>query len=773
MFDSTKPPLSFRQFLVAPFSDISVDKASGFLRGNFFFLVWILIVPLLMFGVKQGWELFYGLFDDVGGYPGFRAASTLIIYFLLAMAIWLLPMPIFRKASMDELNKLRPVTKDNPYRGLLVSSLPMVFYSIAMIWVQAKRGYAWWQWLLMTATIVAGLYGIWWVMERSKWRIKKLLLVTLANWALVYVLILLGKLAGSRETFWNYYFIGLCLLIQMALLGGLIKQLEINISSHETKDKYHRVFYLIVFLTVVVGTLAYSLVNNLNYVSPIFVLLIIITCYVLLNDLVIALYVLKKGKLLKYSLTIALVLIGWFIFIRRSEIHNVNYVASALPAEKTRATFDVYFQNWYKNNIAPNVNEADTSEIPIFLVAAQGGGSRAGLWASEILNRLEIESDYKFHRQTFAITSASGGSVGASATLALWRYAYDADLDTAARRQLYTSFGRQMFRRNYLSSQFMQLFVNEVGKRFVSVFKDDVYDRNYEHQRHEALGFANAIRYGYEQEEEGTLYRLSQAFATGDGDSLKIGKKHGKILNYPMQPYLSYWYKAPQQPDTRLPLYFPITVNIQTGKPGYASPIAWNDTLFIDAIDIISRAEKNRPGHSLAMVTATNLSQLFPVMNSYTYISGVGNFMDGGLFENMGLTLLSRIHERLTKEIVAAPDSLIPPSVKKRLKIRVLFLINDEIRTPQSANFGRYNQITATLKAVASSSIQGRNTWWLDYFSKELPDKEQLMEFVLQGRNTPQRDQVPLGRWLSHRSVNSVCAKVQTLKTQHTLMGIK
>ncbi len=375
-----------------------------------------------------------------------------------------------------------------------------------------------------------------------------------------------------------------------------------------------------------------------------------------------------------------------------------------------------------------------------------------------------MKSGYQFHRQTFAITSASGGSVGSAATLALWRHAEDAKLDTASRRKLYDPFAAQMFQRNYLSSQFMQLFVNEVGKRFVSAIKKekDVYDRNYEHQRHEALGFANAVRYGYEQNnhsEEGVFERLSQAFAKGDSDSLKIGKKRPKIPNYPMRPYLSYWYSAPKQPDTRLPLYFPITLNIQTGRPGYASPIAWDDTLLIDAIDIVGEAEKNKPGKSLALATVTNLSQLFPIMNSYTYIDDVGNFLDGGLFENMGLTLMSRIHERLQEKIDSAPPSLIPQSVKKRLKIKVIFLINDEIRTPDGKTFERYNQMTATLKAVSSSSIQGRNTWWLDYFEKEFP-KERTQEFVLQDHKTDKRDQVPLGRWLSRRSVDMVCKKV-------------
>lgn len=773
MTNPSSSPKSFFQFLAAPFSDLSFDKAGGFVRGNLVFLVWILIVPLLMFGVKQGWELLYGLFDDRGPYPGFRAAAMLFIYYLLAMAIWLLPLPFFRKINPDtveglaELNKLRPVTANNPYRGLLVSALPMIFYSVAMIWVQSKREFNGWYFALTMATILGGIGLMWWVMERSKLKLGRLQELMGANWGLVFVLVWVAK--ENNTVFWNYYFVGIGMLVQMALLGGIIKHLEERLDpvNNPGLNKTHRRYYRQVFGTVIIGTLILSLLSNLNVLSPTFVLLVIITFYVLLNDLLVAVYVLKKGKWLKYGLTTGLVLLGWFIFVRPSPIHNINYVPSDLRAADDRVGFDAYFAQWYRNNIAPHIDTTSTDTIPIYLVAAQGGGSRAGLWTSELLNRLEIKHDYQFHRHLFAITSASGGSVGTGSTLSLWRYVQDhPTLDDSTKKSLHQHFAPQMFERNYLSSQFMQLFVNEVGKRFVSLFKKEgVHDRNLEHQRHEALGFANAVRYGFEQSHKSDLNplnRVAQTFVSGGGDSLRIGSKRPKIPNYPMQPYLSYWYSAPKQADTRLPLYFPITLNIQTGKPGYASPVAWDSTLFVDAIDIVRDAEKNYPGKTLAMVTATNLSQLFPIMNAYTYIKDVGNFMDGGLFENMGLTLMSRIQERLNAHIAQSPD--IPASVKQRLKIKVFFFINDDISTPEGKNFERLNQTTATLKAVASSSIQGRNTWWTAYFNDVLVnEKKEALPTVLllQGHETKPKDKVPLGRWLSKRSVEWVCERAE------------
>jgi hypothetical protein len=557
--------------------------------------------------------------------------------------------------------------------------------------------------------------------------------------------------------------------VQIALLGGVFKHLEARLNPQNPGlNRTHRRYYRFVFWTVIAGTLLLSLVNNLDVLSPTFVLLVIITFFVLLNDLLIAVYVLKRGKWLKHSLTLALALLGWFIFFRKSEIHNVNYVRSEWRAETLRADFRTYFRSWYLSNIAGGLDTTATTPIPIYLVAAQGGGSRAGLWTSDLLNRLAVESNYEFQRHLFAVTSASGGSVGAGSTLSMWRYVQEHPLDDPARRrQLYERFAPEMFQHNYLSSQFMQLFVNEVGKRFLSIVKDDVSDRNVEHQRHEALGFANAVATGLGSDDDGNPFkRVVQALAAGDADSLSLGGQAPKIPNYPMLPYLSYWY-AKDLPGPRLPLYFPVSLNIQTGKSGFSSPIAWDSTLFIDAIDIIRDAERSRPDQTLALTTATNLSQLFPIMNSYTYINGAGNFMDGGLFENMGLTLMSRIHQRLKEEIALAPE--ISESVRKRLDIRILFFINDDITTPPGTQFGRLNQMTATLRAVAGSSIQGRNTWWLEYFYRILPPEERPVTFLLQGPQTPETDQLPLGRWLSRRSVEMACRNVDSLDLRGVL----
>jgi len=51
--------------------------------------------------------------------------------------------------------------------------------------------------------------------------------------------------------------------------------------------------------------------------------------------------------------------------------------------------------------------------IPIVLVASEGGASRAGFWTGEVLSQLHVMTNGRFADSTFAISSISGGSVGA------------------------------------------------------------------------------------------------------------------------------------------------------------------------------------------------------------------------------------------------------------------------------------------------------------------------------------------------------------------------
>jgi predicted acylesterase/phospholipase RssA len=78
-------------------------------------------------------------------------------------------------------------------------------------------------------------------------------------------------------------------------------------------------------------------------------------------------------------------------------------------------TVDNYFKDWFEELAR---DEPPGSEpIPVFVVAAEGGGLRAAYWTAAVLADLEDRtstSPIPFSRHLFAISGVSGGSVGAA-----------------------------------------------------------------------------------------------------------------------------------------------------------------------------------------------------------------------------------------------------------------------------------------------------------------------------------------------------------------------
>jgi hypothetical protein len=100
--------------------------------------------------------------------------------------------------------------------------------------------------------------------------------------------------------------------------------------------------------------------------------------------------------------------------------HRVRPLGPATMAvgeDDKRVTLRQAFGAWRSQ--APCVDDPCTKR-PMILVAAQGGASRSGYWVATILGALEDalaqspQRDRPFHKSVFAISSVSGGSLGAA-----------------------------------------------------------------------------------------------------------------------------------------------------------------------------------------------------------------------------------------------------------------------------------------------------------------------------------------------------------------------
>lgn len=754
-----------------------VANVPALLLNNLPTAVWILLVPFLLYRNAQGRELFSGLFDDTSAFASLRAAVTILMFHLLALAIFFVPTALFPDAKPEDLAKLSPVTGINLHIATFVCALPMIFFGLAMLSIQYQREKRWWKLAIIGGMIALSAFLSHKMLMDWDLGIGVLIALTAANMALCVLLIyILRKIDTARElVFWNYLAVALCMCLQIALIAGKIKAFNGMYEPGNTDPLYtplnkplYDALYLGLLLTVVIAMLMLSAAWNLQYVSPTFILMSVILFYLMLGDVIVAAYVLLALKW-KLVLSAFLLLFIYVVFLRKWAAHRINLVESGIKADE-RADLSAYFKAWWETNILPNIPADESKEIPIFLLGAQGGGSRAGYWTSRLLN----DQYEQFRHHLFAATSASGGSSGFGATLALWRYLDEHPTIPADRKaKILKNFARGMFDHNYLSGSFFQLLVTEVGKRIKYLFtKKGVFNRNYHHQLDEAIGFAQALERGWNDDNgkeknffQTSRERLKALFLRGYRDTLNIGKG-GETPNYPFYPYLSYWYKPGGKLNPGLPLYFPITLNIQSGRAGYASPIDMkkNETVFIDAIDIVKEAEDPAQHQSIPLVAASHLSQLFPVLNAYTYIPSCGNFIDGGMYENQGLPLLSAIYDWLQAEIAQA--DFIPDALKRRIKVKLLLFVNGAVR-PATAKQGPVvekpiSQISAIVKAAGFAGISGRTTWWNAYFKQKVGGNYE--EFILQASDTPEKETVPLGRWISTRSFDKM--EIRALEEQ-------
>src|SRR5207248_5753513 len=112
------------------------------------------------------------------------------------------------------------------------------------------------------------------------------------------------------------------------------------------------------------------------------------------------------GELLRLPITtIVIVLAVFFSVIGWRDNHLLRRVDAAPAWHLT--SLEQAFDAWWND-----VGSKSPKPAPLVLVATAGGASRAAYWTAEVLGKLEADHP-GFHKQIFAISSVSGGSLGA------------------------------------------------------------------------------------------------------------------------------------------------------------------------------------------------------------------------------------------------------------------------------------------------------------------------------------------------------------------------
>lgn len=316
--------------------------------------------------------------------------------------------------------------------------------------------------------------------------------------------------------------------------------------------------------------------------------------------------------------TIALVCAAFF---SRS---NDNHVLRLLPDPSldrrppVRAAFDA----WAADRLA---GWTSARPMPVFLVAAEGGGIRAAYWAAVVLGRLS-DRQAGFERQLFAISGVSGGSVGTAMYVSLLRdrtATGNCAAYAAARSHGSEDAGpvelcsQEILRQDFLGPVLAKLLSPDLTQWFLP-FPVPAFDRS----RGIEDSFAAAYR----------------ATVSGPGfDAATLDR-----------PSSSLWPRCDALPCTQAPVFaLPALLlngtHVATGQRMLHAPVRWTQDDLPDVVDLAWLL-----GADVRLSTAAHDSARF------AYVSPAGRLLsedgkdfdhvvDGGYFENSGAATLQDV----------------------------------------------------------------------------------------------------------------------------------
>lgn len=721
-------------------------------------IVLILIPILLLWMMDQGRDLILNVFRTRGN--GMNLSDYIRMVWLLAMlglqayAIWVIPnfyiqAEVKRKKQIDNLLAKGFSDDQLPFGGTismssnflrLLAILPFMLYGITFaIRVEVHNDWKISYWLINAGvSLVILLGGI--CLAYGQQRIRNILYVLIGVITLIPIgfAFFLGNWPDRPEL--GYALLGNSLFICAILLFAIFQQWERRFDASDDPKFLNQLtwkgtlIYKAVGIVVLLIALGLMFWPNTMRMATIPVLIFFVAAYILLINLMT-----YRFKLLtrpqKIVASFSIVVLLFLMNIRPSKGHYVHLVKDRL--EQPRADYSRYQTEWIQSRLGE-----DSTCAPVFyLVAGEGGGSRAAYWTSRLLGKLDSVSGYQFADNVFAISTVSGSSAGSSAWYKLLRFKEHRQLPSSEMDNILRRFSERTFGHNFVTGGIIDVLTRDLYKMFLTkIWRSD---RNLRLQEEENFGFLFGLG------KKNIDVRSTYQGGTAREDSLHVpGKNIPAIPNLHFTGLPELYHQKGGGLETRWPLLLFNTTHMRTGRRGIVSPVALDEEVFNEAIDVIgefsvqSDESKRTKGKTIALGTANNLSELFPVFSAFSYVDGVGNFMDGGAYENKGLTTTLDVYASLRAQL----DSLCPNA-------RIVVLAMENGGAPGELPTEPLHQSPAMLSQAASapftSQTEAARKRAIRLFGPD--NRDQLLFLSL--FDHPMGDQVPLARDLSRESI--------------------
>ena len=396
-----------------------------------------------------------------------------------------------------------------------------------------------------------------------------------------------------------------------------------------------------------------------------------------------------------------------------SDLQKIHHAVplTMLQSEALMSQTD-YFNSWKQKNSLDTAQDKS-----LYLVLAEGGGSRAALWTYSVLDSMNKISKGEFYKRVLFQSGASGGLFGLSL--------FQAKMASVASGEKIKSDEYAIFSEDFLS---LPLFYYLGKDLFVGMFP---------WLNHLGLHHGRASASSMLWQERFTKHICAEINPLDSSVQSNFGSKF-----YP-------------------PMYMINTTHCETGGLRFTANFKVHQK---DSSNILTKI--NERGQTISLLEASSLGARFPLINPAGYIPGLGHFVDAGYFDNYGIHSLMQF----------LSDTLLLDSIKKsgfQLKLILVhngkdaqFRLQDHQRftenkirkgVVQSSPVG-YNQLFGVAQTLYKAELEAHNVEQLAGLELELKSKGVLnIKHIYLDHGD---DNLPLAWDLSEQSAKLIRSKL-------------
>lgn len=693
-----------------------------------------IVAIVILLSIDSGKDLLVGLLDT--NQPGqifYRTGMIFLGLTLYSSSIWLKPFVLYRKRHRES------------WFQRTLSILPCLILGAAILNTQFKLDLLtapsiyWGLFLLLLIFIGSIFYRRYLFNYINLWQSIFIFLITiLALTAAIYI----NKSAGQEDIILSYHLFGIAIAVLGVGLFHLYKKIDLDLSKQggrikeSSKDLYMGFFYAITFL-IGIFISVFTFFDHIHLFHPIFVFLCSFAFYTVMFNLLSSFYDINSYRktLFKNILFLLVVFTVVFGFVFPNfQHHKIDLIDCSNCQD--RLYLNQHMESWLDHKARPFLRKHPEENFPVWLIAGEGGGSRAGYWFTRSMLAIDSMNSYRFKDHVYAMSTVSGSSVGGGALIAFWDRFSDSGQDE--KDAVSSKLAQRVFNNNYLSSAIFSVLIRDFIKQLFP-FRPLVgkEDRNYWLQQEEAFFIEKAL-------EDRDLQ---------PGDYLKEPqlpqKESGAYALY--KPFLSYYYDSTGLFNYDLPLLIPNATVVQRGKRALVSPVKFRDFEFVDAMDINQFILEHHNDEALSLGEACNLSELFPFFSATAVLGDSIAIADGGYFENLGLTTIYEIKDEMERILIKPQFS----DIVDRVDIHLLVIRNSTYKQKMKRQLKVRNQVYAPLDALYNSGIGGRTEYMFKYMKLNMQDNFYVLDLPHEsGQN--EKLLLPLNRYLSENAIQTM-----------------